>query len=332
MKKLIKGAVVTALLLTVGTGVTSCYAGANTMTNVSEKSDGFEGLNKLLQEKLRGMGRGYSHTQLFAGKMKLSEEINDYNKQKPLNVTQTPVVTPNDDMKIVEGEALAANTTTFSNKTGTQMTYNTPSFTYKNTNSATTNTTHAVELGLTTSATMKFPFVSGSMSMSAKYNFSTGASETTTEEYSWTVPSQNIPVKPNQKIRVDWLLKTGKAEGTVQLTDRIGANIPYKINQFDQTLSTKTIGEIVSLDEYDFYQKDWDRFVGGSREEWTTAPTPENGKADFTVGEARYSAKYGTEMVMQVVDVTGGVQKAKVIKTIPVKANVKPVKEDINIK
>lgn len=322
MKKLIKGAAITTFLLTVGISVPSGYVSADTVLSVSRNSDGFEGLSKNLQGKLVGMGRGYSHTQLFEGKMKLSEEISNYNDEKPLNVTQTPVVTPNDDMKIVEGETLAANTTTFSNQTSTPMTYNTPSFSYKNTNSTTTTTTHAFELGLTTSATMEFPFVNGSMSMSAKYNFSTGASETTTEEYSWTIPTQNIPVEPNQKIRVDWLLKTGKAEGTVQLTDRIGANIPYKIRKSDHTIFTKSIGEVVSSNEFNFYQEDWDRFVGGERSEWTAAPAPENDKADYTVGTARYSAKYGTEMVMQVVDVTEGARKASVIKTLPVKAIV----------
>lgn len=321
MKKLIKGTAIVALLLTVGNSSSSLVASADSMMT---KSDQFDKMDKRIQEKLRGMAFGMSNTMIYAGKIKSGEEIGyrGYEDSRPWDVSEVPVVIPNNDMRILEGEALAANTTTFSNDTNTPMTYNTPSFSYKNTNTTTSTTTHSADLSLTTSAEMKFPIATGSMSFTIKYNYSKGSSETNSEEYSWNVPTQNIPVEPHQKIRVDWLLKTGKAEGTVQLNDRIGANIPYKISD---VIYGKNIANTVS-DKYDFDQKNWDRFVGDNRADWTVAPAPDNDKVDYSVGEARYSAKYGTEMVMKVVDVTEGTRKAKVIKTIPVKATVKPVK------
>lgn len=324
MKKLIKGSTIIALLLAVGTSSSSFVANADSMMT---KSDQFDKLDKRIQKKLRGMAYGMSHTMIYAGKIELGEEIGYHGPQDsiPWSVSEVPVVVPNNDMKIVEGDALAANTTTFSNDTNTPMTYNTPSFSYKNTNTTTSTTTHSVDLSLTTSVEMKFPIASGSMSSTIKYNFSKGSSETNSEEYSWSVPTQNIPVEPHQKIRVDWVLKTGKAEGTVQLKDRIGAVIPYKTRKTDLTRFGKNIANTIS-DKIDFDQENWDRFVEDNREDWAVAPAPDNDKVDYSVGEARYSAKYGTEMVMKVVDVTEGTRKAKVIKTIPVKATVKSVK------
>lgn len=304
-----------------GTSSSSFVANADSMMT---KSDHFDKLDKRIQEKLRGMAFGMSNTMVYAGKIKPGEEIGyrGYEDSRPWDVSEVPVVVPNNDMQILEGEALAANTTTFSNNTNTPMTYNTPSFSYKNTNTTTSTTTHSVDLSLTTSVEMKFPIASGSLSSTIKYNFSKGSSETNSEEYSWNVPTQNIPVDSHQKIRVDWVLKTGKAEGTVQLKDRIGANIPYKISD---VIYGKNIANTVS-NEIDFDQENWDRFVGDNRADWTVASAPNNDKVDYSVGEASYSAKYGTEMVMKVVDVTEGTRNAKVIKTIPVKATAKPIK------
>ena len=52
-----------------------------------------------------------------------------------------------------------------------------------------------MNLGLTTNAEMKFPITKGSMSFTIKYNYSKGSSVTNSEEYSWNVPIQNIPVE-----------------------------------------------------------------------------------------------------------------------------------------
>lgn len=320
IKKVNKVALSVLLISLIG-NVSPIIVKAN--SNISQPNS-FEDMSSIIQNKLRGMARGKSNTLVYDGKIEIKETIGYRGSEDsiPWDVSEVPIITPNNDMKISDGDILAANSTTFDNDTETSMNYNTPSFTYKNVNSSTSNTSESLNLGLTTTAEMKFPIASGSISSSVAFTFEKGASKTKTEEYSWTVPTQNIPVKPHQKIRVDWLLKTGKVEGTVNLQDRIGATIPYKLLS-NGGRAGESISETVS-NKNEFDTKNWDRFVGDDRLNWITAPVPNQDKVDYMVGKAHYTVNYGSEMIMKVIDITNGESKATTIKTVPLESRVIP--------
>lgn len=97
----------------------------------------------------------------------------DNGSYDPWDFEDIPFARVNSDMTLKDGETLAAHSADLENGSALEQPMSTPSFTYTQTDSISTSTTHATGVSMTTSAEMKFPFVSGSMSMTAKYDFNT---------------------------------------------------------------------------------------------------------------------------------------------------------------
>lgn len=119
----------------------------------------------------------------LAGEISFGERITNHNELTPANFQHSPYAKVNGDMIIENGETLAAHQAYLANNTGREQTLSTASFDYNQSDSVTTTSSHTVGTSMTTSAEMKFPFVSGLMSMIVKYDYNnTNAVTTSTEK------------------------------------------------------------------------------------------------------------------------------------------------------
>ena len=223
----------------------------------------------------------------------------------------------NSDLKVDADTPITANTTTFNNNTNTEMTYDTPSFTYSATDTLTTVTTRTIDNGLNITAQVPLPAGSVSVALSAHFNFSTSNSQTTSETFAWTVPSQHVSVKPHQKIRVTWILNKMKAKGTVNLRDRFSAYLPYGITNTGPSswvIDTMGLGEVVG-NRHLISDNYWNAYTNDSIEKWHKV---DNQTADYDIADANYSANYGTEMNLKVDDITSVNKEIKEIANHPI--------------
>ncbi|AUV71588.1 hypothetical protein C1940_03500 [Lactiplantibacillus plantarum subsp. plantarum] len=227
-------------------------------------------------------------------------------------------VSINNDMTINDGDTLAAHEAILDNNTPIDQTLNAAAFEYSQDNTVTTQTSHTTGANLTTTAEMRFPIASASVSLSALYEFNHTNAVSTSETWTWTVPSQAILVPAGRKYAVNWVLEQGVATGTVNLKSRVQGSIPYRINglrpigtalreddRLSNTLSDQGIGHPI------FNQ----------RSEWEAT---NNSTAERTVGTATYRAQYGTRLVMAVTDITDANNPVKLREEV---LNIVPEKE-----
>ncbi|TPR56922.1 ETX/MTX2 family pore-forming toxin [Enterococcus sp. OL5] len=203
-------------------------------------------------------------------------------------------------MTLKDGKTLAAHNATLHNNTGIGQVMSTASFSYTQTDKVTTKASHSTGTSMTTTAEMKFPFVSGSMSLNVKYDFSYNKSVESTETKQWVVPSQNITVPAGHKYRVDWILNIGVARGTTDLTSYVKATIPFKMNSNNGTRYGLTLRD--SIRNYDrfFSSITNSPYIWGARQNWERY---NDNAAIRKWGVAQYEAEFGTELVMTITDV-----------------------------
>ncbi|MEY8537063.1 ETX/MTX2 family pore-forming toxin [Lactococcus muris] len=225
------------------------------------------------------------------------------------------------DLNTKDSGDISTNVTTFDNDSDSAIICSTPSFSYTGTDTTTSTSTMGVSSGINTTVGINFPGVGeSSISLSVNFNFSTTKSQTTSTSINWTVPPENISLKPHHKIRVYWMLKNLTASGTAAMRARYRAAVPFSHNP-DIAYS---LGQLMGYpsrisDDY------WNTYVGDPREKWHAIapddpdfdPTDPAAAADYDISQSTYTAKYGTEMYLKVQDITAGANKAKTIAIIP---------------
>lgn len=250
---------------------------------------------------LRNLSAILSNKSWVAGEIKYNEQVHNLD---PWNITETGVVNINNDMEILDGDTLAAHEAPLNNLTGVDQTLATAAFEYTQDDSVITRTSHTTGANLTTYGELKFPVGSGSISLSTKYEFNNTSEVKTSETRKWVVPSQQIKVPAGHRYQVNWILKQGTATGTVNLYSRVTGFVPFK-SSVDQTIRygwsaggaiNQDIRLSKKLDDMNILYP-----VFNSHDRWAANS---DGSADIKLGMATYSAKYGTELIMQVVDVT----------------------------
>lgn len=199
-------------------------------------------LEKPIKEKLINISKATSYSRQEAGEFGDDSE-GHFEFRDPWYAKEIFFTSLNNDMKIKDGEYLAANSTHFTNASDDDAKLNTVAFDYKTTNTVSTTTTHSLDVGVESKMEMKFPIASSTVTLSAKYGYHTGTTNTSSEEMIWKVPSQTVAVKAHHKVRVDWLLKRGTATGSVKLQDKISALIPYK--KVGSMYSALPLGDII---------------------------------------------------------------------------------------
>lgn len=104
------------------------------------------------------------------------------------------------------------------------------------------------------------------MSLELSYNFSTTTSHTRETQKGWTVPGQAINVRPRHTVEVNWVFYTGEATGSVDLQERIRADIPYKKDSAGR-IHTYGLGTVVG-DRQVLSDSYWDRHITETRNNW----------------------------------------------------------------
>lgn len=259
----------------------------------------------------------------------LSGEIGDdqilqniSNWEEPNVYPGDPFVEDNNDMVLKDGDSLAANTTYLTNNTGIDETLNTASFAYTQTDSISTTNSNTAGVEMTTTAEMKFPLVSGSMSMTAKYEYNNTKEVTSSTTREWAVPSQSIIVPAGHKYQVDWVLKTGVATGTVNLTREVTGIIPYKCNENGlgyNFVNEMPIGAAIRN------QKNLENNLDDRAYKWNDSDNWEEIDTNTALSKlttSRYTAKYGTQLIMNVSDITDLENKSSsIIQSTPMSIN-----------
>lgn len=271
-----------------------------------------------IDDDLRNLGFKLSYNKLLGKEIGSGfGRLADYQSSKltPRNFIMKPLVSVNNDMSITSGETISANTSTLQNSTGVDQTLSTPSFEYTQSDSVATTTSHAVGDSITTSAEMTFPFVSGSMSMEVRYDFSTTNQVESTTEKKWIVPSQNIVVPAGHKYILNWILNVGVAKGTADLNTHVSADIPYKKKLSDDSVITMGFGDAMS--EQERLVKLNGSYVWSAVDIWKRLTSNE---ALRQTSGSQYEARFGTELIMNVNDVSTG--RSVLVKSIPM--NITP--------
>ncbi|MDA9472438.1 ETX/MTX2 family pore-forming toxin [Enterococcus sp. 5H] len=215
------------------------------------------------------------------------------------DIRHSPFARVNDDMVLQNGNTLAAHNALLTNMTDIDLVMSTASFTYTQSDRVTTTTTHATGVSMTTNAEMNFPFINGGMSMTVGYDFSHTNSVESTVEKVWAVPSQTIPVPAGRSFNVSWVLETGVATGTTNLTSSVSALVPYKRLGSNGPLLPMETGAAVF--EYDrlIAALPGTQFRWSHRDNWE----PFNDETALRKwGTARYRAQFGTKLRMLVTD------------------------------
>lgn len=270
-----------------------------------------------LKQELSSLAETYSSNRSSNGEFGLFNLILSGSPlAEPWSFNQTPLAKVNDDMQLKDGNTLAAHSATLNNDTGTDQTLSTASFEYDATDSVTTSTTHSAGVSETTSAEMTFPIAKGSISVTAKYDFSTTKAVTSSETRKWVVPAQPIKVPAGRHYRVSWVLNTGIATGTTELTSRVNAVIPYK--HIKDVRYGESIGNAIN-GENKLENKLSDATKWYDKGKWSVV---DSGTALRKWDVATYTAKYGTDLVMNVEDVTNTKSSPILVKSIPM--NVTP--------
>ncbi|MGK0550977.1 ETX/MTX2 family pore-forming toxin [Enterococcus faecalis] len=257
-----------------------------------------------IRSELRDLAYNLTYNEFSEGEIPQEDILpsdDNWSSLDPWQFEDTAFARVNNDMVLRDGETLAANESDLTNSSGIEQTMNTPSFTYTQTDKVTTSTTHNAGVSLTTSAEMKFPFISGSMSMNVKYDFSTTSAVESTNTKEWQVPSQGVKVPAGHKYKVTWLLNTGVATGTTDLTSYVKAIVPYKRNHETGTRYGQYIGDAIATQDRFVSDMPSTPYKWGERGNWERV---DGQTALRKWGTANYKAEFGTQLIMNITDVT----------------------------
>ena len=230
----------------------------------------------------------------------------------PFEYSTQAAAKTNGDMEIKDGEDLAAHSAYLNNNTSTDQTLSSASFKYEQTDSVSTTTSHSAGVELSVTVEMEIPFISGaSTTVTAKYDYNNTHEITTTTTKTWEVPSQAINVPAGKKYKLEWVLKTGIATGTTDLMSQVSADVPYKVKN-----------NVIYRDDVKTSINRQKRLVNtlpssvpwGDENNWTIV----NNVVYRKWGSATYTAKCGTELIMNVMDVTNKNMTPVLVKSISI--------------
>lgn len=324
-QRIVLGALSLPLLVLVSSSVSAksinlSLGAKGTVPQIVRKQQQNEDLENQATKECRQLASALSNNKMFANELDPAYGIIEDNT--PVVYSNKPFASVNDDMVIKDAEAISAHVAYLDNVLDEDSPMATASFKYSHEDSVTTTTTNAVGTEVTTSAEMKFPFVSGSMSMSVKYDFSTTNEVKSTDTKEWEVPSQTVTVPAHHKYKVEWILKKGKATGTTALTNEVKADIPYESNLQGQN-KYFPIGKAIKEQER-LWAKNYNEPIFQRWENAENWDVIDDSKALRHWSEATYEAEFGTELDVKYSDVTTG--QTVLIKQMATKVAPKTIK------
>lgn len=327
-KKIIISIACTALTLAVIHTAKNSFAATNNPSTthpiVTQTAD--NEITEKLKHELGDLAYSLTYNKLLSNDIQDNELLpydGTWESLLPISFSDKPIVRINDDMKLENGDTIAAESATLVNSSSSAQTMSSASFTYSQTDSVTTTTTHAVGASLTTTAEMKFPFVSGSVSFTAKYDFSSSEAVTSSITKEWTVPSQNVQVPAGHTYKLNWVLNTGTASGTTDLTSQVSAKVPYKIDIFSGERISYDIGQAMDVQNDLINGLIYMPHMWDENNNWEKL---DDSSALRKWGTATYKAKIGTELIMEIIDVTSP-QDSHIVKRLPMSISPRTMTE-----
>ncbi|WP_430601686.1 hypothetical protein IGJ02_001652 [Enterococcus sp. DIV0724b] len=330
MKKFIK---LNSLVLLVGIGITAVTPSAVVFANETF----VEGINEnvtlndvdfsaQIKNDCKDLGFTLSYNKTA------NKEIADYER---LDDSQSSLLDPvsliidtfsiklNDDMAIEEEEvAEAAHQSVLKNNTKQDQRLSSIAFDHIQSDSVTTQTTHNAGISINTSAEMKFPFVSGSISMDVRYDFGHSNSVVSSVEKRWSVPAQTLLVPAGHTYKLQWMLTFGQATGTTNASNKVSAHIPYALKEDIGDFARYPIGNAM------VEQERLVNILGSSAYQWTERAMwkrVDDSSALRVMADSKFKAKIGTQLLLEVSDITDG--KEVLIETIPMNVIPKVVQK-----
>ncbi|MBO0440994.1 ETX/MTX2 family pore-forming toxin [Candidatus Enterococcus ikei] len=277
-----------------------------------------------MKEDLRTLAVAFSHNKAINGEISENLRLTDdhalkYTHPSSLTKESSKSVAANmNDMVFGEIEGFSAHKATLRNRTNRDQNLSSAEYSFTDTDTVRTQTTEAVGNSKTTNATMTFPFASGSMSMNVNYNFGKTDEVTTTSSKTWIIPSQTVLVPAGCTYQLVWVLNVGTVSGTSGYGYKVTAQVPFKMHDWRDISETMPIGEAISQQEKLVNSLGDSAHLWGFRSQYiaiddnTALKLYQIGK---TKAKAGYKARIGTELKMDIVDITDG--KNVLVDSIP---------------
>ncbi|WEV44788.1 ETX/MTX2 family pore-forming toxin [Streptococcaceae bacterium ESL0687] len=249
-----------------------------------------------MKKELQELSEAWSRN-LWIDGLLAYDEIASGRHTTPSNYSSNTKILEIGDMQVRDGNTLAAHSAYLTNGSSVEQNMLTGSFTYNQQNTVITRVTHGGGVKLSAGATINLPFINGTTTMEAKYDFSSTDAVRNTITKIWNVPAQNIRVPAGHTYQVDWVLKTGLATGEVDLVSQVSAMIPYRLKNNAPLLESLKQGlkeqreleaNLVNPERWP-YMNMWTNIGNKNYRNW---------------GKAEYRAEYGMQLVMQIRDLT----------------------------
>lgn len=184
--------------------------------------------------------------------------------------------------------------------------YTIPQFTHEVSNSVTTTSDVAMNSAepLTTGVNISLPEnPEGLTSLAATFDFATNTPVESKETETWQIASQKTNVQANHSVEVNYYTSDTTTTGTFDLKKQISADIPYSKDPATEEITTIPIGKVFKDKDNSFTTEDWNNYAAPSSilDNWQYV----NDKtADYVVGKGTYTAKYVTQVTVEVFDKT----------------------------
>ncbi|MGX5625246.1 ETX/MTX2 family pore-forming toxin [Bacillus cereus] len=222
-------------------------------------------------------------------------------------------------------------TTNLSHSGGTsEQTLYSQAFSKTVTSSVTTTITHGAKVGAKAGAKLQVPLVGETaVELNAEYNFAKAGSETSTENVTYTVPSQPVKLQVGESAKVTANLRMAKASGEVRLrttyTGEIQSN--FFVNTPNGPMQDS---DITGLGEW---MKTLLDFNEDLKNYWDFSPTYVS--VAYQDGKGTYNATYGAvlDIHVEIFDGSNKVRKkrdadSKPIRSYSYQVNPEIVKKD----
>lgn len=263
-----------------------------------EKVNSMDPISAIFRNDLLSLSNNLNQNAYLNGDIDVSELFR-FTNNTLADLKSAPFVRLNDDMVLQDGTTLAAHNAQLTNLTDTDQKMSTASFSYTSTDSVSTTTTHATGISMTTKAEMKFPFISGGMSMTVGYDFSHNNAVKSEVKKEWAVPSQSFTIPAGRSFNVNWVLDKGVATGTTNLTSAVGGLVPYKQMGANGPLFPMEVGKAVSEQNRLVTALPSTQFKWSESDNWESI----NGEIALRKwGTSRYRAEGGTRLRMIITD------------------------------
>ncbi|UYX52468.1 ETX/MTX2 family pore-forming toxin [Bacillus thuringiensis] len=160
--------------------------------------------------------------------------------------------------------------------------------------SVTSTTTHGAKVGGKAGGKLKLPLVAeGSVELSAEYNFAHADTKTESDLVTYTVPSQPVKLKPNERAVVTATLKMMESTGDVKLRTAYSGEI---------TAYYKNLSDINK--DHSELMGNWVKTLLNQKENQALNGILDYSRTDPNVayldGKGTYKAKYGSKMIIKV--------------------------------